>query len=871
MKFIRNLSLRTKFLTIIVPMLLGLAYLTYLEARDSLRQTQTLDKLYTAIDASVRISFLVHEIQKERGNSSGYLSNNGEKFGPQLIDQRELTDKRIFELEELLAQDQMSAFVSEHQYLFDQLNTLVDRIPTLRKDVNDLVYTPNEAIDNYTVINTWALDMLGQIIPETDRSDIYGQVQAYINFLKSKERAGIERAIGTQAFSKKFLDNEVYKRFSSLVSEQNAFLNSFRSTASREAIDFYQNTLVGAEVDEVNRMRTILYSNENLEDDPSYWFDMITVKINLLKKVEDYMAEGVQQQSAELAAAATQFFNFVVIATIALATLVLVLLSFILGGILRNIRILSAYTQRIARGRFDTKVNIKANDELGRFGKTMNKMAFSIRKAQAELRKEKDKAEYMFKNIYRTSEVVFENVDQGIFLIDKDLKISKLYSKAIENIFDEKEVAGVDFTTFINPRLVPRDREALQVFTKHLFNAKVKDNVLGRLNPIETVQIFKDSEDVGDVLKSKYIRFGFTRIWEDNAIKDVMVTVVDETNEVLLKKEIEANQEKNKQETEHLLNIMKVDPTALRDYLDRANEMIDDINDQYEHFDGDDYDQLAKYTFNEVHNLKGNATLIELDLLEEKFHDIEESLIKLRGGRIDGGDFIKVLYELQEVQVTIVDLGRMLRKIANIYYKSTDKEEVYTNEKLFNSLEKVTRRLSKSMEKNAGIKIKNDGDILIPENLKMAVNDIIVQLIRNSMVHGIEPPHARRSSGKAEEAFINVALGKTNEGRLKITYKDDGAGIDEEKVFNKAKELGIYSESEKERLNGSYAYELLFADGFSTREKTDTYGGRGQGMSLVKEILDKNNAEFKVSSVSGKSFEIEMTFPLEHELYLNEI
>ena len=852
-------------------MLGGLSFLTYLETRDSFVQTQVLDKLYTAVDASVQISYVVHEIQKERGNSSGYLSNQGQKFGPQLLDQRALTDERIFELQELLRRPDIAVLVEEHQELFTELEELLDGIPEIRQDVNDLFYTANEAIDTYTIINTYALDMLGQIIPEVNRSDIYGQIQAYINFLKSKERAGIERAIGTQGFSKKFMDAEVYKRFSTLVAEQNAFINSFNTTSEQSSIDFLAETVVGDEVDEVDRMRTILYANENLEDDPGYWFDMITVKINLLKQVEDYLASKVQTQSNNLAAEARQFATNLLITTISLAVIVITLLIVVLGDILRNIRTLSAFTNKMAKGRFSEMVNIKSKDELGRFGQTMNRMAMSIRKATSELNKEKQKAEYMFKNIYRTSEVVFENVDQGIFLVDSELKISSLYSKAIEKIFGETEIAGRFFSEFINPRLVPRDREALKVFAKHLFNPKVKDNVLKRLNPIESVQIFGDTDDVEDALNSKYIKIIFTRIWEEGSIKDVMVTVLDETKEVLLRKEIEANQEKNKQETEQLLNIMKVDPVALREYLDRASETIDDINNRYEHYTGSDYDELAKLTFNEVHNLKGNATLIELDLLEEKFHGVEEALVKLRGGRIDGSDFIKVLYELKDIQLTIVDLGRMLRKIANIYYKSAAEEEIFSNDRLFSSFEKVTQRLSKSMNKKAKLKIDNTRDVLVPERLKMPVNDVIIQLIRNSLVHGIERPQDRLGSGKDDQALIQISFNESNEKELTVHYKDDGAGLDNEKIFSKARELGIYSEEDKERLNGTYAYQLLFADGMSTRETTDNYGGRGQGMSLIKDIMDRNKAQFEIASDPGKSFEIKISFPLETEMYVNEI
>ena len=84
MRNLYNLSIRSKILLITFPLLLGIFYLIFIRTIDSFQLSQDLDKLQKGVTLSTRISYLVHEIQKERGNSSGYLANQAEDFRKQL-------------------------------------------------------------------------------------------------------------------------------------------------------------------------------------------------------------------------------------------------------------------------------------------------------------------------------------------------------------------------------------------------------------------------------------------------------------------------------------------------------------------------------------------------------------------------------------------------------------------------------------------------------------------------------------------------------------------------------------------------------------------------------------------------------------------
>lgn len=869
MNNLQNLSIRNKFFLIVFPILIGIIYLVFIKTQEAYVLSDDLGELKDGVELGVKISYVVHEVQKERGNSSGYLSNAGTKFGPQLENQRKLTDQKLEELNNAL-KDPSNAHLLSNEKALGQLGSLLERIPKLRNTVNELGFTPNQAIDAYTEINTFALNYLKELFPNTGRSDIALQIQGYINFLKSKERAGIERAIGSQAFSKGQMDAEVYKRFSTLVAQQDAYMDAFLATSNDNAESKYSETLVGKDVDEVDRMRSLLYQNENLSEDPIYWFASITGKIELLKKFEDYLSGEVVSFSQEIAATAqNQFWSFL-ITTIVLIVVDLILLFSILFSLLGNIQLLTAFTNKVSAGDLTGSVDVKSKDELGQFANTLNSTVGAIQVAQEELQGEKDKAQDLYENIYKTSEVVFANVSQGIFLINKEMKISSLYSTSTHEILDREEISGANFLDLMRPMLVPRDMEALKVFARHLFNPHVKDKVLGRLNPVEQVQIFSGSDAEKTELGTKYIRVTFSRITRDNAVENVMVTLLDETQSVLLKKQIRDNEEKKSEETDQLLNIIKINPIALREYLDKAEISLNEIYVRYEKDNTKDFTNLVTFTFNIIHNLKGNASLIELGLVEDKLHTIEESLIKLRGTTIKGDDFVKVLYEINELKDIIAEMDGMLSRIAAIYHESSSKEMILSNDRFVNSIEKAIKRIGSEMGKNAELVFKNDNDIILPEKDKLQINDVMIQLIRNSLVHGIETPDERANHGKTSTATIEIEIGKTPDGDLQISYSDDGRGLDKDKILFQAKKNGLVSES-KESLKETEIYKMIFEDGFSTASETGKHAGRGQGMSVIKSTLEKINAQYSISTVAGSRFEMSFSMPLTETQQIDKI
>ena len=259
------------------------------------------DKIAKSVSLAIAVSNLVHETQKERGATAGYLGSKGKKFTKRLPAQRVLTDKKLKILKRTLQRVGTDSLNREAKSYLKQAFTQLKNLETIRKSATALSMGGAKVIRYYTGINSVFLDMIGAIT--RDATTVYEarDLLAWYNFIMSKERAGIERAVMSNSFARnKFLPG-MQSKFTRLVTEQNSFLVSFKKSASQKMINFYNKTVTGKYIDEVNRMRDIAFKSTNIGGFAikySYWFNTITKKIDLLNEVDHYLSKSLNDTIA---------------------------------------------------------------------------------------------------------------------------------------------------------------------------------------------------------------------------------------------------------------------------------------------------------------------------------------------------------------------------------------------------------------------------------------------------------------------------------------------------------------------------------------------------------------------------------------------
>lgn len=865
MNALHNLSIKIKLGIIILPLVLALSYFTTVVINQNYQISKDLDKLENAIGLSISISDMVHELQRERGTTAGYLTSKGENFGPELAIRRKATDKKLEIFNEEVRKIRSSEFAKEVEPLIERQEAAFGELYDNREKVDLFSITANDEIDFVSNINDRSIKIIRDLVQNIENKDFFQQVTSYTDYLFIKERAGIERALMTSVYTLgKFNSQEDYRTFSILVAEQDNLLENFIANASGEWVDKFKEIVERDQFDanafsKVESIRENTFANETFNVDPSVWFNIMTTKIDLLKEVENFLAKRIFEESIDASQQARSNFYYLIGIAIVLGLTVFVLLISIVGKVLRNVTKLEAFSRRVSNGNLSENISIQTKDEIGRFARMFGDMVVSIDKTQQELEKEKNNAQFMYENTYKQSEVVFENVNQGIFLMDVKFNMSKLYSKEMENIFKNDKIADENFIQFMRPRLIARDQDALEMFVKHLFNADIEEDVVNKLNPIEHVQIFSSNEQ-GE-LSSKYIKVSFSRVRDsEGVIHNILVTIIDETETVLLQKEIEESEGKNKQEMELMLSILKVDPVVLGDFLTTCKQSLGSISHKYETNSNKEFKELVSFTYNTIHNLKANAGLIELQGLSDSFHEIEELLSKLQGKELIGDDFLKILYQINVVNGTLDNMNDLLERILSVSYKNTDKKGEDANEKFVSTLQNGAVKISQDLNKKVEFQLENEDNLIIPHSFKTDVKDILLQLIRNSVVHGIEKPEDRIKKNKLENGLIKVTISEEND-RLSVHYFDDGQGLDLNKIMQKAISEKLVNPDQIANLSSNDIGRLLFKDGFTTANEVSQHAGRGQGMGLVGRIIKKLNGSVKMNFKKGEYFEMKFSFP----------
>jgi len=283
------MNIKTKLNIVIILIALFSAFVISLLVYEFYKEYRNDEISLKLNNLSKKISLLLHETQKERGASAGFLASQGKKFKNTLQMQRKLTDKRYKEYLEYIKK--LNSLPKELLKNIQQLNNDLKKLNIIRQKIDTFNISLKDAVGYYTHLNKEMLDVITSSVKVTDNAVLVRNLVAYDNFLYAKEKAGIERAVLTSVFAKNQFSHDLFVKYVMLLASQKTYLNNFLGLADKESKNFYLKTLNSPIVKEVNRIEQIaLHKNGNFDIDSEYWFKLITQKINLLKKIDDFLA-----------------------------------------------------------------------------------------------------------------------------------------------------------------------------------------------------------------------------------------------------------------------------------------------------------------------------------------------------------------------------------------------------------------------------------------------------------------------------------------------------------------------------------------------------------------------------------------------------
>jgi len=181
-------------------------------------------------------------------------------------------------------------------------------------------------------------------------------------------------------------------------------------------------------------------------------------------------------------------------------------------------------------------------------------------------------------------------------------------------------------------------------------------------------------------------------------------------------------------------------------------------------------------------------------------------------------------------------------------------------EKVFKKFPRIVRSLARDLGKEVDLQIFGE-ETELDRSVVDEIGDPLIHLIRNAMDHGLETPEDRLAAGKARTGTLVLAA--VHEGNsIIISIKDDGRGIDTERVGRKAIEKGLITEDQLAAMSQREMFDLIFLPGFSTKDQASDLSGRGVGMDVVKTNIKKLNGLIEIRSEKGMGSEFILRLPL---------
>jgi len=468
------------------------------------------------------------------------------------------------------------------------------------------------------------------------------------------------------------------------------------------------------------------------------------------------------------------------------------------------------------------------------------------------------------------SDLVLGHVRAHLMLIDSSFLIQSRYSSELENVFRQSDLGNENFLNVLQRLLSERMFKTSRDYLSLLFDPSKKERTILKINPLDEIEVSVENPDGTATLK--YLSFGFRRIVQNDVITRCLITVEDVTDRATRERQLRESEQQKVKQFELLIGIIHVDPAALDGFVTSTQDQLRVVDEalKVSDFASATTGQTALLrqrldtVAQRVHNIKGNATLLGLDHFERKAAEFEQRIFDLKNRPALGGDdFLAVVIGLADFRSDLEDLQTLRGKLAGIQRVARIRKE--GGDDLVASLNQLVRQMGVKLGKDVRINADAFDTRGLPPERRLVVKDVLIQLTRNSLTHGIEDPAVREAAGKPRTATIDIhPMYDTPAGSFAFAFRDDGQGLDPTKIRQRAVELGILSAERARSIDDSEVAGVIFTPGFTTVDETTSEAGRGMGMNVIKQlVVDECGGEILVNSEVGQFCEFSFVLPVQ--------
>ena len=381
-------SIRARLLGMITLLTLGFAFYLLRDIGRNYLAMQENSHIAAISEIAIADSALVHELQKERGLSAGFISSNGQSFRSELLAQRAETDVKLNALAAAFKNfraDLPGVFAQR----LDESADFLRQLDNQRAAISSLSLPGPDSFALYTRAIDLNLAAVSSVAPRLSNADMMRRLTVYTLFLQAKEQAGRERATLNAAFAaNKAFDLPLLSRLAGILANQESYLNNFRTMASPAEIAALDRLLASPPAQETAHLRNIALKKAAEGEfgvAPSLWFATITRKIEAMKDLEDQIASGTISAAGELQQASRNGLMLAVLLS-ALTLGFALLFAHLLFRMLRDVHRITETALSVAEGVLNVQISVDRKDEIGELQGAMARTVSNLTNIIGEVR-----------------------------------------------------------------------------------------------------------------------------------------------------------------------------------------------------------------------------------------------------------------------------------------------------------------------------------------------------------------------------------------------------------------------------------------------------------------------------------------------------
>ena len=498
----------------------------------------------------------------------------------------------------------------------------------------------------------------------------------------------------------------------------------------------------------------------------------------------------------------------------------------------------------------------------------------------------------------RLTDAILKGSAHGLFLLDAKGKILPQVSASLATLFRRQEFSNLTFEKLIGPLVSAKTLSVIRAFLTRLLDTAAP-NVAAQENPLQDVEVRLVKPDGS--FDAAHYSFEFNAVDLPREPRSWLVQVSDITARVQQLRELEDLRMHAQTQGEILRSVLLTGGARFSAFLQRTDASMKAINGVLKKPARETaaFRNKLEQTLDEVDRVRRDAAQLKLTGLTAAARLMEDSLQELRSrGALSGSDFLPLAVKLDQLYGQFAQLRSLTSQAGPVAEpdavfpeaRMTDNGTQIIEAPKFlaemaqrsaaasaaasappkahrmaqaGSLDSTLTALTElvAQEHRKTVVLDCCGLQLVPPRYQATIKNVAIQLIRNAVMHGVEPPAVRTGVGKPAHGTLLLEFKALPDQSFELHFQDDGCGLDPEKVRATAVAKGLITEEAAARLRDRQAIKLIFKSGYTTLTSAAGEAPHGTGMSLVRRYVHQAGGKIALATVLGHETRFKVTLP----------